>query len=72
MQVSRLFLDDNEDPPSPLGETTEDEQVEYILDVSDQTPSPCDDNTSLYVSSAELDLAAERVSALDLLGANFW
>jgi hypothetical protein len=68
MQLSGIFLDDNEDPPLPQGENTE---VEDMLDVSDQTPSPCDDNTPPHASGAELDLAAERASALDLLGAIF-
>jgi hypothetical protein len=38
---------------------------------SDQTPSLCDDNTPLHASGAELDLAAERASTLDHLGAIF-
>ena len=66
MQLSGIFLDDL---PPPQGESMEIEEVGDILDVSDQTPSPCNDITPPHASCAELDLAAERVSALDLLGA---
>ncbi|KAH9053242.1 hypothetical protein EDB87DRAFT_1569494 [Lactarius vividus] len=61
--LSGLFLDGG----GANGETTEVEEVEHILDVSDQTP-PGDDQTPPRV---EVDLAAETASALDLLGAMF-
>ena len=71
MQLSGIFLDNDEDPPPPQRESTEVEEVEHILDISDQTPSPYDDDTHPHASGAELDLAAERASALDLLGTIF-
>ena len=47
------------------GESTEVEEVEHILEVSDRTP-PGDDKTLPYASGTNLDLAAERASVLDL------
>ena len=75
--LSGIFLDGNANAPPPpprgsgldgsaKGESTEVDEVEHILDVSDQTPSG-DEQTVV----AELDLEAERASALDLLGAMF-
>jgi hypothetical protein len=56
---------------SAKGESTEVDEVEHILEVSDQTPSG-DDKMPPRASDAELDLAAERASALDLLSAYVW
>ncbi|KAF8260421.1 hypothetical protein EI94DRAFT_904102 [Lactarius quietus] len=76
--LSGIFLDSNGTPPLPQrtgpdgsakGESTEVEEVEHILEDSDQTP-PGDDKTPPH-DDAELDLAAEKASALDLLSAMF-
>ncbi|KAF8268854.1 hypothetical protein EI94DRAFT_1097109 [Lactarius quietus] len=77
--LSGIFLDSNGNPPplsqrtgpdgSAKGESTEVEEVEHILEDSDQTP-PGDDKTPPH-DDAELDLAAEKASALDLLSAMF-
>ena len=77
--LSGIFLDGNANAPplppprrhsgpegSAKGESTEVDEVEHILEVSDQTPSG-DEQTAV----AELYLEAERVSALVLLGAMF-
>jgi hypothetical protein len=71
MQLSGIFLDDNEDSSPLQGESIEVEEVDHILDVSDQTPLPCDNNTPPLARTSEIDLAVERASALDLLGAIF-
>ena len=77
--LSGIFLEDNGNPPPPRrsgsdgsakGESTEVEEVEHILEASDQTP-PGDDKTPPHADGTELDLAAERASALDLLSAMF-
>jgi hypothetical protein len=79
--LSGIFLDGNGNalPPvrtgpdgdgSAKGESTEVDEVEHILEVSDQTPSG-DDKMHPRASDTELDLAAERASALDLLSAMF-
>ncbi|KAN0127685.1 hypothetical protein V8E53_014525 [Lactarius tabidus] len=79
--LSGIFLDGNRNalPPvrtgpegdgSAKGESTEVDEVEHILEVSDQTPSG-DDKMHPRASDTELDLAAERESALDLLSAMF-
>ena len=77
--LSGIFLNDSGNPPPPRpsqpdgsakGESTEVEEVEHILEVSDQTP-PGDDKTPPYTSGTEVDLAAERASALDLLSVMF-
>ncbi|KAH9166654.1 hypothetical protein EDB89DRAFT_2075593 [Lactarius sanguifluus] len=64
--LSGLFLDGGTN-----GETTEVEEVEHILDVSDQTPPGDDDDDDQTPLRAEVDLAAETAGALDLLGAMF-
>ena len=77
--LSGIFLDGNANAPPPpppprgsgpdgsaKGESTEVDEVEHILEVSDQTLSG-DEQTVV----AELDLAAERASALDLISAMF-
>lgn len=64
--LSGLFLDGGAN-----GETTEVEEVEHILDVSDQTPPGDDDDDDKTPPRAEVDLAAETAGALDLLGAMF-
>ncbi|KAI9448860.1 hypothetical protein BJY52DRAFT_1428421 [Lactarius psammicola] len=65
--LSGIFLDGGGN-----GESTEVEEVEHILDVSDQTPPAGDDQTPpLAGVGAELDLAAETASALYLLSAMF-
>ena len=75
--LSGIFLDGIANPPPPpprrsgpdgnaKGESTEVDEVEHILEVSDQTPS---DGEQTAVTG--LDLEAERASALDLLGAMF-
>ncbi|KAH9040313.1 hypothetical protein EDB83DRAFT_2524312 [Lactarius deliciosus] len=63
--LSGLFLDGGAN-----GETTEVEEVEHILDVSDQTP-PGDGDDDQTPPPVEVDLAAETAGALDLLGAMF-
>jgi hypothetical protein len=76
-----MFLDGNGNAPLPRrsradgdgsakGESTEVDDVEHILEVSDQTPSG-DDEMHPRASDTELDLAAERASVLDLLSAMF-
>ena len=52
------------------GESTEVEEVEHVLEVSDQSP-PRDDTTPPNAAITELDLAAETANALDLLSAMF-
>ncbi|KAH8997095.1 hypothetical protein EDB86DRAFT_3153477 [Lactarius hatsudake] len=47
------------------------EEVEHILDVSDQTPPGDGDDDDQTPPRAEVDLAAETAGALDLLGAIF-
>lgn len=82
--LSGIFLDGNENAPPPRrsgpdgdgsakGESTEVDEVENILEVSDQTPTgdDSDDKMPPRASDAELDLAAERASALDLLSSMF-
>jgi hypothetical protein len=84
--LSGIFLDGNGNGNAPLtrrsgpdgdgsakGESTEVDEVENILEVSDQTPTgdDSDDKMPLRASDAELDLAAERASALGLLNAMF-
>ncbi|KAI9440989.1 hypothetical protein H4582DRAFT_1940792 [Lactarius indigo] len=65
--LSGLFLDGGTN-----GEATEVEEVEHILDVSDQTPpGDDDDDDKTPPRAAEVDLAAETASALNLLGAMF-
>jgi hypothetical protein len=79
--LSGIFLDGNGNtlPPvrtgpegdgSAKGEFTEVDEVEHILDFSDQTPTG-DDKMHPRASDAELDLAAERENALHLLSAIF-
>jgi hypothetical protein len=70
MHISGIFLDGNGNDVGGAngGESTEVEEVENILEVSDQTPPRDDDKIP---SHAELDLAAETASALDLLSAMF-
>ncbi|KAN0127672.1 hypothetical protein V8E53_014512 [Lactarius tabidus] len=81
MHLSGIFLDGNGNvlPPvrtgpegdgSAKGESTEVDEVEHILEVSDQTPSG-DEKMDPRASDTELDLAAERASALDLLSVMF-
>ena len=71
--LSGIFLDgDGNDGGAGAAnrESTEVEEVENILEGSDQTP-PRDDETPPDVAGVELDLAAETASALDLLSAMF-
>ncbi|KAF8260424.1 hypothetical protein EI94DRAFT_1811743 [Lactarius quietus] len=78
---SQRYLSGRQRDPPPLpqrtgpdgsakGVSTEVEKVEHILEDSDQTP-PGDEKTPPYDNDAELDLAAEKASALDLLSAMF-
>ena len=73
-QINGIFLEGNGNGDdrggANGGESTEVEEVEDILEVSDRTP-PRDDTTSTNAAVAALDLAAETANALDLLNAMF-
>jgi hypothetical protein len=80
-RISGIFLDGNGNALPPVhtgpegdgcakGKSVEVDEVEHILEVSDQTPSG-DDKMHPGASDTELDLAAERASTLDLLSAMF-
>lgn len=81
--LSGIFLEGNDNLPplrrsgpdgdgSAKGESTEVDEVEHILEVSDETPPDDDsDKMAVHAFDAEPDLAAERASALNLLSTMF-